>query len=246
MRFNSQAGKAVLAAVRGGDYAHPGEEASVRLVWDRLPKRPEQRVLDAGCGRGGTAALVQAEGWGRVTGFDIEGGSIEEARRRYPEVRFEACDVSDAPVAAGSGFQGIYALTAFYAFPDQDRALRALRETAEPGAWLAIMDYSDHGGYAASELARTDEAGWWKPVRPERIRGQLAASGWACEAEEDWSGRFEQWYAAFATRMELKRAEVETLAGPGAYAELHRFYTLLWRSVRQGDIGGIFIRARAV
>ena len=56
MRLNSFQGKRLLALARGGDYAHAGETESIDLVWTRLPKKPPQQVLDAGCGRGGTAA----------------------------------------------------------------------------------------------------------------------------------------------------------------------------------------------
>ena len=63
MRMNHPDGKRLLAAVRDGDFAHAGEEAAVRMAWKRLPKRPDQSCLDAGCGRGGSAALVQSSGW---------------------------------------------------------------------------------------------------------------------------------------------------------------------------------------
>jgi SAM-dependent methyltransferase len=86
MRLNSFQGKRLLALARGGDYAHAGETESIDLVWNRLPKTPTQQVLDAGCGRGGTAAYIQRAGWGKVTGIDIEGESIQRGRDVYPEI----------------------------------------------------------------------------------------------------------------------------------------------------------------
>jgi trans-aconitate methyltransferase len=246
MGFNSQIGKAVLARVRGGDYAHPGEEESIRLVWDHLPKDLSQQAVDAGCGRGGTAAFVQREGWSRVSGFDIEGGSIEEARRNYPGIRFEACDVAKAPSVLGAGFDGIYAMTAFYAFPDQEAALRSFRQMVGPGAWLAVMDYADLGRFESSALAKTEEAWWWQPLQADQIRSQLEVTGWECDTFESWDRHFEGWYEGFMARVEAKQAEVEELAGAGMYQELHRFYGLLLKSIQAGDIGGLFLRARAV
>ena len=89
MRMNHPDGKRLLAAVRDGDFAHAGEEAAVRMAWKRLPKRPDQSCLDAGCGRGGTAALVQSQGWGQVVGLDIDAETISFVAERLPglEVR---------------------------------------------------------------------------------------------------------------------------------------------------------------
>jgi len=89
MRLNSYQGKRLLALARGADYAHAGEAEAIDLVWSGLPKSRTQNVLDAGCGRGGTAAYVYHAGWGRVTGIDIEAESIVRARCRSPRIVFE-------------------------------------------------------------------------------------------------------------------------------------------------------------
>jgi hypothetical protein len=52
VRMNQPDGKSLLATPRQGDFAHPGEESAVRMVWERLPKCEDQNCLDAGCGRG--------------------------------------------------------------------------------------------------------------------------------------------------------------------------------------------------
>lgn len=87
--MNYPDGKRLLAAVRNGEFAHAGKEATVRMAWGRLPKREDQSCLDAGCGRGGTAALVQSERWGQATGLDIDTETILIRRGHLPgsEVR---------------------------------------------------------------------------------------------------------------------------------------------------------------
>ena len=64
MRMNSITGKQILALARGGDYAHPGEEEAIELVMAPVAKRPDQVVLDVGCGCGGTAHYLADHGWG--------------------------------------------------------------------------------------------------------------------------------------------------------------------------------------
>ena len=58
--MNSFAGKRLLALVRGGDYAHAGEEEAIELAFRAVPKAPQKSILDVGCGRGGTIAFLRA------------------------------------------------------------------------------------------------------------------------------------------------------------------------------------------
>jgi hypothetical protein len=54
-RMNSPQGKSILSRIRGGDYAHPGEEDAIVQIAQKLPRASIRRLLDVGCGRGGTA-----------------------------------------------------------------------------------------------------------------------------------------------------------------------------------------------
>jgi hypothetical protein len=44
-QMNSFAGKHLLALVRGGDYAHAGEEEAIELAFSAVPKDPRQSFL---------------------------------------------------------------------------------------------------------------------------------------------------------------------------------------------------------
>ena len=76
MHMNSHEGKAILALIREGDYAHAGEEESIRLVLDHLPQSQTGAILDVGCGRGGTADYIRRHGRGPIIGLDIDETSI--------------------------------------------------------------------------------------------------------------------------------------------------------------------------
>jgi len=95
MQMNDFNGKEFLATVRGKDYAHAGEEEAIDLIFSKIPKQENRKILDAGCGRGGTADYVQRNGWGHVVGVDIESQSIEYAKNAYPASEFHAMDVCE-------------------------------------------------------------------------------------------------------------------------------------------------------
>ncbi len=86
-------------------------------MWEGLPKNPAQLCLDAGCGRGGTAATVQSQRWGQVIGVDIDETSIAEAQVSYPEVTFQAADITTGREILPDTFDVTYAFNAVCAFP---------------------------------------------------------------------------------------------------------------------------------
>src|SRR5260370_40181795 len=142
MNMNSFEGKRILAQVREGDYAHAGEEEAIERSFRSIPKNSEQRMLDVGCGRGGSAEYLRRHGWGHVEGIDRDSDSIDYARATYPEIGFHVCDVLDVPRTVTRTFDVIYMLNPFYPFDPHPEPLTALRKTAKPSAQLVIFDYT--------------------------------------------------------------------------------------------------------
>ena len=123
MNMNSFEGKRILALVRDGDYAHPGEEEAIERAFRGVAKSPHNWILDVGCGRGGSAEYLRRHGWGNLAGIDRDVDSIEYAKATYPSVEFHTCDVLEVPATVKHEFDVIYMLSAFYAFVDQRAAL---------------------------------------------------------------------------------------------------------------------------
>ena len=96
LAMNSATGKRLLALIREADHAHPGEEEANRLLFAGLAPDPGRRILDAGCGGAGTAAWVQAQGSGGVTGLEVDAETVRLARERYPGVTVVQGDLQRA------------------------------------------------------------------------------------------------------------------------------------------------------
>ncbi len=67
MRMNSVLGKKILSIIRDGVYAHPGGRQAVDMAFEGILPDNNRRILDVGCGLGGTSNYVQSEGYGKVT-----------------------------------------------------------------------------------------------------------------------------------------------------------------------------------
>ena len=244
MRLNSYEGKRLLALARGGDYAHAGETESIDLVWNALPKNPTQKVLDAGCGRGGTAAYIHRAGWGQVTGFDIEAESIHKAREIYPEVVFDVCSVEQAERLGTAAFDVICCFNSFYAFPDQPAALRALAYTAKPGALLAIFDYTDPGTFNQSQLGKHVELLRWHPLSLSSVGSLLGTTGWSVENIRDITSDYVRWYRTFSDRIRELRSRLIQECGMETWEYASNFYDLMHETLGTGDMGGAIVYAK--
>jgi cyclopropane fatty-acyl-phospholipid synthase-like methyltransferase len=243
--MNHPNGKRLLATVRDGDFAHAGEETAVRMAWDSLPKRPEQSCLDAGCGRGGTAALVQSEQWGRVVGLDIDSETISSAQQAYPSVKFVATDVICAGELFPAQFDIIYAFNAFYAFPDQQAALRAFRLAAKPASTLCLFDYLDRGAFKETPFARKPETLLWRPLSMTSLRSELDQTGWSLREWTDISQHYDTWYHELVQRFAARRSSLLERFSAELVAYAEDYYCSLLETISGGALGGAIVYAQA-
>jgi SAM-dependent methyltransferase len=244
--MNSITGKQILALARGGDYAHPGEEEAIDLVMSRVAKRPDQVVLDVGCGRGGTARYLDAHGWGSVVGVDIDAENITSARAAYPAQLFLCADVGRLAAAWPGRADVICLFTAFYAFADQSRALEQMRAVAAEDATLVIADYTWPAFDARSEALAAKRSGSWRPLRLDRTPAMLADAGWRLGETVDMTEDFARWYGDLANRIRSAEHAIVAHAGRPWYEFAAAWYDELAGACRDGVVGGAAIYARAV
>lgn len=108
-------------------------------------------VADVGCGPGHVGAFVAAEG-ADVTGFDLSPGMVDEARRRFPHLRFEMGDFTVLPRREWAAITSWYSVV-HLAPSELPAAVDALGTALRPGGWLAL---ALHEG---SDRRHLDE--WW-------------------------------------------------------------------------------------
>ncbi|MBJ6724323.1 class I SAM-dependent methyltransferase [Geomesophilobacter sediminis] len=249
MRMNSAPGKEILALVREGDYAHPGEADAVDMVFRGLTRDPERLVLDVGCGRGGTADLVHRRGWGTVTGIDIDAETLDAAASRYTEIDFRVLDAGRIGEVWQSRFDLIYLFNAFYAFPDQTQALREMHRAAREKASLMIFDYTGRDG-SPHDTGTIDRRRppfshqGWSPLHPKHFPELLRETGWQVEQVVDFSAAYLAWYRRLCERIGANRERIESGYGAEWYEYVLKTYVELYDAIENGRIGGAAYWAR--
>lgn len=239
--FREFEGKQILAFIRGGDYAHAGEEEAIELIMSRFPKDRHRTILDVACGLGGTANYIQAHGWGQVTGFDIDQPAIDYAKKKYSSIEFFASAVADAPnFLRGRTFDLICIVHAFVCFSDQLTALKALRQLAKETTQLVIFEYTDLAPKGKNPLVREGQNPFL-PIRLTEFDSMLEQSGWKQSECHCLDAQFERWYADFLDRIETKKDEIEERFGAGSAAYAKERYTSIYNGYRDKLLGGCLL-----
>lgn len=239
--MNSFQGKQILALVRDGDFAHAGEEEAIERALREVPKDPNQQILDAGCGRGGTAAYMQYHGWGRVTGVDVEPKSIAHAHEAYPDLTFICCDINEVAKRLKRCFDVITLFNVLYALPDHAAGLRVLASRAKSKARLVLFDYVDRGNYQDAPLVDSGRPFLPKPPMLADLAETLENGGWQLRSANDLNHDYERWYVALVSRIKTKRDAIEELASPDAFEHVLGLYSGLLSAIREGRLGGAVI-----
>ena len=245
LAMNGATGKRLLALVRDGDYAHPGEEEAIQLLLAGVEPNARRRILDAGCGGGGTAAWVGDHAYGTVTGIEIDAETVRLARERHPEVTIVRGDLQCAGDVLAGPFDLIYAMTVLYAVPDQRAALTQLGALAAPGAELRLLEYADPDGRFAAATGGRSGYAWWRPLDPSRLHELLAGTGWELAESRDLGLEFECWYVELCARIDARREAIVETFDAEWFGFARAEYAGVLDMVRAGELGGIFVRARA-
>jgi ubiquinone/menaquinone biosynthesis C-methylase UbiE len=127
------------------DYAQAAERLTEQIV--RLAKVNDgQKILDVGCGFGGTLAFLnERHGAMQLTGVNIDGRQLERARTQVSpangnSVEFVEADACALPFASG-GFDHVLAVEAIFHFPSRSDFFSEASRVLKPGGILTLSDF---------------------------------------------------------------------------------------------------------
>jgi len=176
------------------DYAKNsrGQEIWARELLALIDLRPDDVVLDVGCGDGRTtAAIAQSVPRGRVVGVDLSADMITHATRQHchppvENLRFQQADA--AALTLVSEFSVVFSNATLHWVPDQRAAVHGIARALRPGGRF-IAQMGGQGNVAEliatfEHVART--ARWREVARfgeiPYRFQNPTSYEGWLGEA----------------------------------------------------------------
>ena len=115
------------------------------VKWSGLDKLPKgSRILDVGCGIGGSSRILAKYYGFNVTGITISPAQVKRARELTPDninCKFQVMDALDLKFQDGS-FDGIWSVEAGAHMNDKGRFADEMLRTLRPGGYLALADWN--------------------------------------------------------------------------------------------------------
>jgi len=125
-------------------------KAKVKFVhelvkWSDLDKLPKgSRILDVGCGIGGSSRILAKDYGFNVTGITISPAQVKRARELTPaglNCNFQVMDALDLKFEDGS-FDGVWSVEAGAHMNDKTKFADEMLRTLRPGGYLALADWN--------------------------------------------------------------------------------------------------------
>lgn len=114
---------------------------------EHLAVAPGERVVDIGCGCGGTTAEIAAsvQPGGRAVGIDVSDTMVEAARRRFPDVEFHVADAEMSRTLPGAPYDAAFSRMVLMLLADPIAGCATVRRSMRPGGRLAATFFRDPG-----------------------------------------------------------------------------------------------------
>lgn len=236
--------KHLLSFARQGDFAHPGEVEAIQLAMAPIEKNKSNRLLDVGCGLGGTAHYLQQRGWGEITGLDLDGELILFAKEQYHDVSFIEGNILQAESLLPQKFNVIYCFSSFYSFISQQEALHQFSRLAAEGCTLMIFDYSRFNpATCVNPFAWSKTEAQFNPVYLPELKEQLTAANWKLKSHLDITSQFEHWYVQLLHHFKTKKEALLERFDRNLFQQMYDGYQQLLTDIREQKIGGIIVYA---
>jgi len=178
----------------GEDFLSSGGPETTKTICATLDIRTGTRVLDVGCGLGGSAFHMNRAYGAVVTGVDIQPQMVAMATQRTAAyglsgVTFVEGDILDLDLPAAS-FDLVYSRDAFLYIKDKLALYRKLHKLLAPQGRLFVSDYAQGSGPLSSEFTDYANGAGYFLEEPTAYGAVIEAAGFRNVIAQDATDAF--------------------------------------------------------
>ena len=133
-----------------------------------LAPKPGERILDLGCGTGALTAEIAARG-ADILGLDRSEEMIAQARKKYPELKFEVADARTLKFQAE--FDAVFSNAVLHWIPEAEQVIAGVSRALKPGGRF-VAEFGGkgniqrlvegfHRAFAALQMQEPDDVSPW-------------------------------------------------------------------------------------
>jgi len=225
-------------AIYGQHFISPGGADSARRCIARLGLRPGMRVLDVGCGLGGSAFLMAREHGVSVHGIDVSANMLSSAQERLRSqgltalVTLEHVDV--LALSATLTYDVIYSRDVFLHIHDKPRLMAVLHSLLNPGGLLFFTDYGRGEVMPSTEFSAYIERRHYDLRTVRGYRSLMEQAGFVQVVAEDHTEEF----------LTVMRSELARIADDAAHADIRQSWLDKIERARRGEQGWVWCEGR--
>jgi len=181
-------------AVYGEDFVSPGGRQMAAELVGRMGLTPGSKVLDVGCGLGGSAFLMAREYDLQVDGIDLSNNMLELANKKLSayglmeNVKLKCQDCLELECA--EYYDAVYSRDVFLHIEDKHRLFSVLKNSLRPGGQLLFTDYCcGDEPWSEDFAAYVEDRGYYLHTLPA-YAGLIASAGFKQIDHQDITDRF--------------------------------------------------------
>ena len=243
----SDAGTLIMEMIYGDEFLSPGAQLKSKALAERAGIASGSRVLDVGCGLGGSAFLLATQYGCQVSGVDLMPSTVREAKRRAvakrleSKVSFVCADAVCVPYTSGH-FDVVWGQDAWCHVEDKAALLQEMERVLVTGGQIVFSDWLLRDPQDPNAAQMLEVTASPTMATSESYQNMLQAKGFAVDVAQDTSDQLVEFYDDVIQRLHQSEENIVSTFNRKVFDIVLNKQQFVYDAAKSGLLGsGVFV-----